>query len=119
MIETRKLKLGLITPDIKDFSAQRQALIEGLTVRDAAARCGVAKTTSFRWRNRFLTDIAELKVTSLTGIVEADETYFPLSFKGSRQLPRPPHRRGHAIHQRGTGKCRCWYCVIVMTLSCQ
>ncbi|RLA19806.1 MAG: IS1595 family transposase, partial [Gammaproteobacteria bacterium] len=80
-----------------------QALIEGLTIRDAAARCGVAKTTSFRWRHRFLTDLAELKATSLTGIVEADETYFPLSFKGSRQLPRLPHLRGHAIHQRGTG----------------
>jgi len=80
-----------------------QALIEGLTIRAAAARCGVAKTTSFRWRHRFLTDLAELKATNLTGIVEADETYFPLSFKGSRQLPRPAHRRGHAIHQRGTG----------------
>ena len=81
-----------------------QALIEGLTVRKAAARCGVAKTTSFRWRHRFLSEIAELKATGLTGIVEADETYFPLSFKGSRQLPRPAHRRGHAIHQRGTGE---------------
>jgi len=81
-----------------------QALIEGLTVRASAARCGVAKTTSFRWRHRFLTDLAELKATSLTGIVEADETYFPLSFKGSRHMPRPPHRRGHAIHQRGTGR---------------
>jgi len=81
-----------------------QALIEGLTIRASAARCGVAKTTSFRWRHRFLTDLAELKATSLTGIVEADETYFPLSFKGSRHMPRPPHRRGHAIHQRGTGR---------------
>ncbi|WP_019868263.1 IS1595 family transposase [Methylovulum miyakonense] len=80
-----------------------QALIEGLTVRKAAERCGVAKTTSFRWRHRFLTEVAGLKATGLTGIVEADETYFPLSFKGSRQLPRPPHRRGHAAHQRGTG----------------
>ena len=81
-----------------------QALIEGLAVRKAAARCGVAKTTSFRWRHRFLTEVAELKATGLTGIVEADETYFPLSFKGSRQLSRPAHRRGHAIHQRGTGE---------------
>jgi len=79
-----------------------QALIEGLSIRAAAVSCGVAKTTSFRWRHRFLTDLAELKATSLTGIVEADETYFPLSFKGSRELPRLPHRRGHAIHQRGT-----------------
>lgn len=81
-----------------------RALIEGLTVRKAAERCGVAKTTSFRWRHRFLADVAGLKDSNLTGIVEADETYFPLSFKGSRQLPRPPHRRGHATHQRGTGE---------------
>lgn len=81
-----------------------QALIEGLTVRKAAKRCGVAKSTSFRWRHRFLTALADLKATGLTGIVEADETYFPLSFKGSRHLPRPPHRRGHATHQRGTGE---------------
>lgn len=83
--------------------AYSQALIEGLTIRKAAEQCGVNKTTSFRWRHRFLTDIAELKATDLTGIVEADETYFPLSFKGSRHLARPPHRRGHATHQRGTG----------------
>jgi len=81
-----------------------QALIEGLTIRASAARCGVAKTTSFRWRHPFLTDLAELKATSLTGITEADETYFPLSFKGSRQQPRLPHRRSNAIHQRGTGR---------------
>ena len=81
-----------------------QAMIEGLTVRKAAHRCGIDKTTSFRWRHRFLSDPAEFKPAQLTGIVEADETYFPLSFKGSRQLPRPAHRRGHAIHQRGTGE---------------
>ena len=81
-----------------------QALIDGITVRDAASLCGVAKTTSFRWRHRFLTDLADLKAKGLTGIVEADETYFPLSFKGSRQLPRPPHLRGHETNERGTGE---------------
>ena len=81
-----------------------QALIEGLSIRKAAEQCGVAKTTSFRWRHRFLQVIAELKATGLTGIVEADETWFPLSFKGLRKLPRPAHHRGHAIHQRGTGE---------------
>lgn len=80
-----------------------QTMIEGLTVRKAAQHCGIDKTTSFRWRHRFLTDLAELKPTRLSGIVEADETYFPLSFKGSRKLTRPPHRRGHEIRQRGTG----------------
>lgn len=79
------------------------AMIDGLTVRKAAKQCGIDKTTSFRWRHRFLSAAADLKPTDLTGIVEADETYFPLSFKGSRHLPRLAHRRGHAIHQRGTG----------------
>ena len=81
-----------------------QAMIEGLTVRKAADRCGIYKTTNFRWRHRFLSHPAEIKPTRLTGIIEADETYFPLSFKGSRDLPRPAHHRGHDIHQRGTGE---------------
>lgn len=80
-----------------------QALIDGLTVRKAAKKCRVHKDTSFRWRHRFLQRLSGLKAASLTGIVEADETYFPLSFKGARELPRPAHRRGHAGGQRGTG----------------
>jgi transposase-like protein len=80
-----------------------QSFLEGLTVRKAAERCQVDKTTNFLCRHRFLTNMADLKLTGLTGIVEADETYFAQSFKGSRQMPRPPHHRGHASHQRGTG----------------
>ncbi|MDW5419299.1 IS1595 family transposase [Iodobacter sp. CM08] len=81
-----------------------KALIQGLTVRAAATECGVHKNTSFRWRHRFLTLPSRLKPRLLQGIVEADETYFPLSFKGSRHLPRPVHRRGHALRKKGTGK---------------
>jgi len=43
-------------------------------------------------------------VVNITDIVEADETHSPLSFKGSRLMPRPPHRGGHAIHQQETGR---------------
>ena len=61
-----------------------ETLSEGLTVKAAAARCGVDPTTSFRWRHRFLR--AEITNSEpLGGIVEADETFFRLSFKGSRQ----------------------------------
>ena len=35
-----------------------QALIEGLTVRQAARRCGVSKNTAFLWRHRFLSVMA-------------------------------------------------------------
>jgi transposase-like protein len=80
-----------------------QALTDGLLIRKAARLCQVHKNTSFRWRHRFLRRLADDRPTRLCGIVEADETFFPLSFKGQRHLPRPAHRRGHATRQRGTG----------------
>src|SRR5215213_1757044 len=55
-----------------------------------AKRCGVAASTAFRWRHRFLQAPALDKPTKLTGIVEADETFILESFKGKRSdLPRP------------------------------
>ncbi|MCB9944554.1 MAG: hypothetical protein H6851_13175 [Geminicoccaceae bacterium] len=53
------------------------------TVRKAAKVCRVAVATSFRWRHRFLrAGVADAE--ALSGIVEADETFFRRSFKGSR-----------------------------------
>ncbi len=80
-----------------------QALIEGLTVRKAAARCQIHKDTSFRWRHRFLELPNHSKPEQLSGIVEADETFFAKSFKGQRKLPRLAHKRGHMTHEVGTG----------------
>src|SRR5690606_40286425 len=68
---------------ILNYSA---ALIEGRTVRASARQCGIDKNTSFRWRHRFLTLPAAAKANHLEGVVEADETFFPVSCKGQRQL---------------------------------
>ena len=59
-----------------------QSLSEGDTVVSSAERCGVAVSTAFRWRHRFLT--ANHPSPTLTGIVEADEAFVLLSYKGSR-----------------------------------
>lgn len=80
-----------------------QALIEGVSVRAAARRCGISKNTAFRWRHRFLAQAAQHRDTRETGIVEADETFFLESFKGQRHLPRPPRQRGGVGKTRGTG----------------
>jgi transposase-like protein len=80
------------------------ALIQGLTVRASARRCGVHKNTSFRWRHRFLKYPSLIKASRLQGIVEADETFFPYSCKGQRHLNRPARKRGKAIHRRGTSQ---------------
>jgi len=81
-----------------------EALMEGLSVRRAAACCGVHKNTSFRWRHRFPRLPAQTRARGLKGITEADETSCPYSCKGQRHLQRPPRQRGHALHARGTGK---------------
>ena len=57
------------------------------TVAVSAKRCGIAGSTAFRWRHRFLAGINST-AEKLTGIVEADETYFLESRKGDRVWTR-------------------------------
>lgn len=78
-----------------------EALVQSLTVRKAAAFCGVHKNTAFRWRHRFLRLIAEHRAQHESGIVEADETFFLESFKGQRQLPRLARKRGGTAQRKG------------------
>lgn len=80
-----------------------QALIDGLTVREAARVCGISKNTAFLWRHRFLREISHHQASREQGIVEADETFFLESFKGQKQLPRPARKRGGVGATRGTG----------------
>ena len=84
-----------------DYAA---ALVCQASVRKAAKRCGIDKTTSFRWRHRFLTRPCEAKARSLRDIVEADETFFLESFKGSRNMQRLPRKRGGKAQKRGLSK---------------
>ena len=71
-----------------------EALKEGVTIEKAAERCAVDPTTAFRWRHWFLKAFSADKAFSLSGIAEADETFFLESFKGQRELPRPSRARG-------------------------
>ncbi len=70
------------------------ALKDGVTIDKAAERCAIHPTTAFRWRHRFLKGFVADKASALSGIVEADETFFLESFKGQRALPRPARTRG-------------------------
>jgi transposase-like protein len=66
-----------------------EALRDALSIRATAERCDVAVSTSFRWRHRFLGGAKTKQPTQLSGIVEADETFFRRSFKGSRRWKKP------------------------------
>lgn len=90
---------GLHKRDV--WLAYAQAMIEHASVRRAAEICGIDKTTSFRWRHRFLVEPRDDKAVKLRDIVEVDETFFLESFKGQRELPRPARKRGGKAVKRG------------------
>src|SRR5437763_9761545 len=84
-----------------------EALAAGMTLAEAAAHCGVHLRASFGGRHRFLRAPAATR-EALGGVVEADETFFRRSHKGSRRWRRGdappgrgPHRRGERASRRG------------------
>ena len=79
------------------------SLGEGETIREAAERCGIAPSTAFRWRHRFLAAVRQAP-DRLAGIVEADETFVLESRKGERKLDRKPRRRGGKARKRGLSR---------------
>lgn len=84
------------------WAVQTSAMIDGISLAQAAQRCGVHPTTAFRWRHRFLAALSGDKPKTLRGIVEGDETFILESFKGKRSdLPRKARKRGGKSAKRG------------------
>ena len=75
--------------------AHAECMGEGMTIRRTAAAVGLTVDRAFRWRHRFLKLLAEQRPAGMTGVVEADETFFRRSYKGQRRgIPRAAKRRG-------------------------
>jgi hypothetical protein len=68
-------------------------LVDAVSLREVAGRCGIALPTAFRWRHRHLQVPKGMQAPTLAGIVEADDTYFLRSAKGS------PHASGASAQQ--------------------
>lgn len=83
-------------------------MAEKKTLKRTAESCGISMGTAFTWRHKIL---AALKPSAdrmyLEGTVEADETYFNVSYKGNHTrsrdfvMPRKAHRRGGSVHSKG------------------
>ncbi len=80
------------------------SMLDSSTIRVSADKIGVNKKTSFRWRHRFSAWMYKDVPNSLDGIVEADETYYQYSEKGTKQSTRKPHKRGSDGISRGLSK---------------
>ena len=83
-------------------------MMNSFTVRRSAEIFGINKDTAFIWRHKVLDALQNMQNSvELNGVVEADETFFALSFKGNHKksttftMPRKAHKRGKDIHTRG------------------
>ena len=66
-----------------------------MTVRQTAEICEIDTKTAFIWRHKTLEAAVSHENTKvMKGVVEADETFFRTSYKGSRHLPRKAKKRG-------------------------
>ena len=74
-----------------------KCLILGRTIRKSATFCNIAKSTSFRWRHRFLKGSNLLLPNSLNGIVEIIDQTQKISFKGSKNIPDNPKIKNKLI----------------------
>ena len=84
-----------------------ECMLDGLSIRKSAEECNISLQTSFVWRHKILDALSRKveKETSLKGVIEADETFFRVSYKGRRKnMPRPSYHRGTKASKRGLSR---------------
>ena len=97
------------TKSLETWKKYVECLLQGLSIRKSAHICGISLPTSFFWRHKILETIGnalDRERPKLKGIIESDETFFRVSYKGARKLPegRLAHRRGEKAGKRGLSK---------------
>lgn len=85
-----------------------EAMVRHVSVAKMAETLDVTRQTAWRWRQRFLRVPAQTQAATLGGVIEADETFFRSSYKGSRGWKRgtppesrPPRYRGGTALRSG------------------
>lgn len=100
--KTFNIATGTPLAGLRDKSllpAYAQCMTQKLSVNKTMRAMGISRDKAFRWRHRTLQGVVEHQPHALTGILEADETYFRYSEKGSRQLTRQARHRGGGASQ--------------------
>ena len=87
------------------WMAYAKCLLEKKTLRETSEECRISIPTAFTWRHKILDALHEMTdKVYLDGVVEADETFFDVSYKGNHKrfsLPRAAHKRGGSVHTKG------------------
>ena len=89
--------------DLEVWRLYIKCMIDKLPLRKTAQICGIHLKTAFYWRHKILDALQNMmSEVQLNGIVEADETYTAISYKGQKnRIPRESHKRGTKAEKRG------------------
>lgn len=78
---------SIVSGTRKDLSVWEQyidCMMNGLSIRKTAVACGIHRNTAFLWRHKILDALQNMADdVTLDGIIEADETFFAISYKGN------------------------------------
>ena len=101
--------------DISLWQEYIELFSQGLSLRKIVEKMDkkISYPTSFYWRHKILEVMKNFdNHDKLEGIVEADETYFEESQKGSRHMTRKPRKRGFSSECRQAGLSHHKVCVL-------
>ena len=92
--------------DLYTWKKYCECFLDKKPLRRCAEVCDISLETAFRWRHKILDALQNMQSeVTLKGIVESDETFFDLSFKGTKKenfsIPRESRHRGHSNSVRG------------------
>jgi len=80
-------------------------MLQGYSLRKIVAEMNICLKTAFDWRHKILNSLSSDEGSKLTGVVEADETFFLFSEKGNKQLDQgKARRRGGLASTKGLTK---------------
>jgi transposase-like protein len=77
-------------------------MLQGYSLRRITEEMDICLKTSFDWRHKILLSLKPELTKKLSGVVEADETFFLYSEKGSKSIKnRKPRKRGGVASKQG------------------
>lgn len=91
--------------DIEVWELYIHCMIEKYPLRKCAKICDINLATAFAWRHKILDALQTMMAdVELDGVVQADETFTAISYKGNHKsfkLPRTAYKRGTKANKRG------------------
>lgn len=93
-------------------------LLKGCTLKECAVQCHISVRTAFIWRHKVLNALRkDQSVRVMAGIVEIDEMYVSISYKGNHKkskrftMPREAYKRGGESKTKA-GSRACVMCAV-------